>query len=47
MVFYTSDGCSYTGMAQETVIRLREELGRTTEFITKEQYETLLGELQK
>lgn len=41
---YTSDGCAYTGMSQETVERLRADLGRTpTVFITKEEYEAILA----
>lgn len=43
MRLYTSDGCSYVGMSEETVIRLREELGRTTIFITEAEYNQLLG----
>jgi len=39
---YTADGCSYTGMTRETVERLRAELGRGTEWVTKEVYESLL-----
>jgi hypothetical protein len=39
MKFYTSDGCSYEGMDQETVTRLRTELGRETVYITKEEYD--------
>lgn len=38
---YTSDGCTYSGMSQETVERLRGELGRTTEWVTKEQSESI------
>ena len=43
MKLYTSDGCSYDGMDQDTVIRLRTELGRTGTFITKEEYDTLIA----
>lgn len=38
-IFYTSDKFAYTGMSQETIVRLRAELGRDTVFVTKEQYE--------
>lgn len=40
MKFYTSDGCRYEGMDQDTVIRLRTELGRTSTFITEDEYNT-------
>lgn len=39
---YTSDGCSYIGMSEETVRTLRTELGRETVFVTKEQYEAII-----
>lgn len=39
---YTSDGCAYEGMDEETVTRLRTELGRETTYITEEQYKELL-----
>jgi hypothetical protein len=35
MVLYTSDGCSYSGMDEATVINLRLELGRSTIFVDK------------
>ena len=41
MNFYTSDGCSYTGMSAETVCRLRLELGKETTFITKEEFDVI------
>lgn len=47
MKFYTSDGCSYEGMDQETVTRLRTELGRETVYITKEEYDTLIAAQQR
>lgn len=42
MKLFTSDGCSYNGMDEETVIRLRSELGRDTVFITEEQYRLIV-----
>ena len=41
MELYTSDGCKYTGMNVETVERLRAELGRSTTFITAEEFAAL------
>lgn len=38
MKLYTSDGCSYEGMDEETVTRLRAELGKTTQFISMDDY---------
>jgi hypothetical protein len=46
MKLYTSDGCSYEGMDQETVTRLRTELGRETTYITKEEYDAIIAALQ-
>ena len=43
MKFYTNDGCSYEGMDEYTVTRLRTELGRDTVYITKEEYDTLIA----
>ena len=43
MKLYTSDGCSYEGMDQETVTRLRTELGRETVYITKEEYDAFVS----
>lgn len=45
MKFYTADGCAYEGMDQETIIRLRTELGHNTVFITEEAYGALLEKL--
>lgn len=42
MEFYTSDGCKYSGMAKETIERLRAELGRETTFVEREAYEAFL-----
>lgn len=39
MKLYASDGCSYEGMSAETVSALRTELGRSTTFVSKEEYE--------
>lgn len=38
MKFYTSDWCVYEGLDQDTIIKLRAELGRKTQFITEEAY---------
>lgn len=38
MKLYTSDWSTYDGMDEETVIRLRSELGRDTQFISEETY---------
>lgn len=45
MKLYTSDGCSYEGMSADTVTALRTELGRSTIFITKEQYDAIIASL--
>lgn len=39
MKLYTSDWNVYEGMDEATVIRLRAELGKQTQFITKEVYD--------
>jgi hypothetical protein len=46
MKFYTSDGCSYEGMDQETVTRLRTELGRETVYVTKAEYDVIIAASQ-
>jgi hypothetical protein len=38
MKLYTSDWNVYEGMDEETVTRLRAELGKTTKFVTEETY---------
>lgn len=38
MKLYTSDGCSYVGMDQDTITRLRSELGRSTIFVDEATY---------
>ena len=43
MKLYTSDGCSYEGMSAETVTSLRSELGRSTEFVSKEEYDAYVA----
>lgn len=43
MKFYTADGCAYEGMDQDTVIRLRTELGRTTIFVDQATYEAYVA----
>lgn len=35
---FTSDGASYDGMDIETVIRLRSELGKVTNFVDESSY---------
>jgi hypothetical protein len=47
MKLYTSDGCSYEGMDEETVTRLRTELGRSTTYVTKEEYDVIIAALQE
>lgn len=47
MKLYTSDICSYEGMSQETVTRLRTELGRETVYITEEAYNVLIAAQQR
>ena len=42
MKLYTSDGCSYEGMSAEVVETLRSELGRSTTYVTKEEYEAYI-----
>lgn len=46
MKLYTSDGGSYEGMDQETVTRLRTELGRETVYVTKEEYDAYIAARQ-
>lgn len=41
-ILYTSDGCAYQGMSDEMVTSLRTELGRTTTFITKAEYDAYI-----
>ena len=43
MKLYTSDGCSYEGMSQDTVTRLRTELGKDTIFVDKQTYEAYIA----
>ena len=42
MVIYTSDGCCYTGMSEETVVALRTEIGKTTTLISEQDYLAIL-----
>jgi hypothetical protein len=44
MKLYTSDGCSYGGMDQDTITRLRTELGRETVYVTKEEYDAIVAQ---
>jgi hypothetical protein len=44
---YTSDGCSYEGMDEETVTHLRTELNRETTYITKEEFDILIQAQQR
>lgn len=46
MKFYTSDGCSYEGMSADLVTSLRTDLGRSTTFVTKEEYEAYTASLE-
>lgn len=46
MHFYTSDGCSYFGMDQDTVLRLRTELGKESVFISKMDFDILVQSRQ-
>jgi hypothetical protein len=46
MKLYTSDGCSYEGMDEYTVITLRTELGKSTTFVDEPTYLTILASLQ-
>lgn len=46
MILYTSDGKSYEGMSQETVQKLRDELGLTGTFVTKNEYENYLASIE-
>lgn len=43
MKFYTSDGCTYFGMDQDTVLRLRTELGLDTTFVDEATYNTIVA----
>lgn len=45
MYLYTSDGYSYYGMSEEVVIALRTDIGLSTTFITKAQYEAAIPSL--
>lgn len=47
MKLYTSDGCAYEGMSEATVIALRTELGRSTTFVTKEEYDAYIASLEQ
>ena len=46
MKLYTSDGCSYEGMSAEVVTQLRSELGRSTTYVTKEEYDAYVAAYQ-
>lgn len=43
MKLYTSDGASYEGMSEEIITTLRAELGRSTTFITQEEYAAIIA----
>lgn len=47
MKFYTSDGCGYDGMSKEVITALRTELGCSTTFITKKDYDILMESNQE
>ena len=42
MKLYTNDGCIYEGMSEETVAALRTELGKSTTFVTREEYNAII-----
>ena len=42
MKLYTSDGCSYEGMSADIVTALRTELGRSTTYVSKEEYDAYI-----
>lgn len=44
MIFYTSDGNRYIGMDQDTICKLREELGLPAPvFVDEETYNALIS----
>lgn len=43
MKYYTSDGCRYEGMSQDTVTGLRAELGLTTTFVDEATYDAWIA----
>lgn len=43
MKLYTNDGFSYDGMSELTVTNLRSELGKTTVFISEDDYLQLMA----
>lgn len=47
MKFYTSDGCAYEGMTQNTITALRQELGKDTHFVTEEDYLMFIAAVQE
>lgn len=47
MRYFTSDCSSYEGMDEDTIIRLRSELGRPTTFIDEDAYNLLIQQLQE
>jgi hypothetical protein len=47
MKLYTSDGCAYEGMTQETVTTLRAALGRSTTFVSEQEFLSWLAAHQE
>jgi len=43
MRFYTSDGCTYFGMDQDTITSLRTELGLSTVFVDQATYDSFVA----
>ncbi len=41
MIYYTADGAQYQGMDQDTILALRQEMGKNTIWITKEEFDAL------
>lgn len=41
-ILYTSDGCKYSGMSEDTIMALRAERGHLTRFVTKEVYDEMI-----
>lgn len=47
MILYTSDGCTYEGMTEETVMALRAERSLLTRFVSKEVYDKFMALTRK
>lgn len=46
MILYTSDGCKYEGMSEETIVALRADLGKLTAFITLEEHNAIMAAIR-